>query len=236
MQILTTLEINSKPLLKAKKPRIWLTGAEGFIGHNILEQLGEKYDIYTPTHEDLDLVNSVDVEGYLADKYFDVVIHCACVGGRRNLPDEKIHFDINYDMFENILENKEHFKYLINIGSGADVLETWYGKAKRVIAQIIREHKNMINLRCFGVWGKYEKPDRFPTICLMSDEVTIPEDKKMRYIHVDELVKIVDKLIQQWPKVNKRYDLGEPILLSKFAKQLNPNIKVMVTGRGKDYV
>ena len=233
MQTLNISEISSEPFLIPRRLRVWVTARDSFIGLNILEQLD--YDFVTTTHKQLDLTNSEAVNAFLKDLYFDFVIHTACIGGRWNDKDDQKIFDDNYNMFENLLNNQNHYKYLINFGSGADQFNTWYGKAKRVIRGIIKEKSNMINLRCFGVWGKYEKLDRFPTTCIMSDEITIEEDKYMRYIHVDELVKIVDGIIQKWP-VKREIILGEPILLSEFAKQLNPNIKVIVKGQGEDYV
>ena len=233
MQILNISGILSEPILNLKRPRVWITARNSFIGRNILEQLD--YDFIATTHKDVDLTNPEAVNAFLSPLYFDYVIHTACVGGRQNDTDDQQIFDANFDMFENLLNNQDHYKYLINFGSGAEKDNTWYGKSKRIISMIIKEDPNMINLKCYGVWGKYEKPDRFPTTCIMSDEITI-EDKLMRYIHVDELVKIVDMIIKKWPKTKREVTIGEPILLSKFAKQLNPNIKVIIKGKGKDYI
>src|SRR3990167_11459669 len=148
MQTLNISEIPSEPFLNPKRFRIWVTARNSFIGLNILEQLD--YDFIATTHKDLDLTNFKAVSAFLKDLYFDYVIHTACIGGRRNDPDDQTIFDANFDMFENLLNNQDHFTYLINFGSGADRLNTWYGKSKRIISMIIKEHPNMINLRCFG--------------------------------------------------------------------------------------
>ena len=235
---------SSKPKLKPKLNSCWVTSANSFIAKNILEQLKGKYVFTTTTHQELDLCDSEAVNAFLKDKYFDCVIHTACVGGRGasspNFKDTQDIFDKNYNMFENLLNNQDRFKYLINFGSGADKFNTdkynnWYGKAKRVIALIIKEHKNMINIRLYGVWGKYEDETRFPTYCTTHDTVDI-EDKLMRYINVDKLVKIVDGIIQRWPKGKREMTAGEPIRSSEFAKILNPNIKVNIKGKGEDYI
>lgn len=231
--ILNTSEQHSE-ILFTKRPSVYITAANSFIARNIMEQLD--YDFTTTTHNELDLTSEIEVEEFFKDNYFDYIIHTACIGGRRNQPDTVETFDANYDMFENLIANQDHFGYLINFGSGADKLNTWYGKSKRVIANIIKGHKNMVNLRCFGVWGKYEKEDRFPTYCQTHDEVIIEEDKLFRYIYIDSLVKIIDGLIKKWPKTKREMTLGEPILLSEFAKQLNPNIKVIIKGKGEDYI
>jgi len=131
---------------------VWVTARNSFIARNILEQLD--YDFITTTHKQLDLTNSKAVSAFLKDLYFDYVIHTACIGGRRNDPDDIKIFDDNFDMFENLLNNQSHFEYLINFGSGADQFDTWYGKAKRVIRGIIKVRPDIVNLRCFGIWGK----------------------------------------------------------------------------------
>ena|SRR3990167_7340727 len=232
MMILNISAQPYEPSLKTKPKSIYLTAGSSFLARNILEQLD--YGFTATTHDQLDLTDHMAVTSFFKDKYFDYIIHTACVGGRRNGVDDMSVFDANIDMFMGLLANRTHFGRLINFGSGADQFNTWYGKAKRLIANIISGDDGMVNLRLFGVWGKYEKPDRFPAYCLSHSKVMIDEDKRMRYIHVDDLVKIVDRLIQQWD--SREMILGKPILLSKLAKQLNPNIKVIVKGKGEDYV
>ena len=101
MQILNTSEILSEPLLNPKRPSILITAKRSFIAQNILEQLD--YDFTAIGREDVDLTNNEAVSAFLKDKYFDYVIHTACVGGRRNEEDTIEIFDRNYDMFENLL-------------------------------------------------------------------------------------------------------------------------------------
>lgn len=233
MQILN-ISASSWTLSAPRLLKVYITARDSFIAKNIMEQLD--YDFTATGRDQLDLTNSEAVDAFFEDKYFDVVIHTACMGGRRTDKETRKTFDDNYDMFENLRNNQDRFRYLINLGSGADTLGTHYGNAKKVIANIIREKPNMFNLRCFGVWGKYEKPDRFPSYCTTHKQVTIKEDKLMRYIHVDRLVNHINGLILDWPLKTREITVGEPVLLSEFAKQLNPNIKVIVKGKGKDYI
>ena len=67
--------------------KILVTGGSGFIGRNIIKFLGKDYDLYTPTRSQLDLSDEEEVKKYLQNKFFDVVIHCAIIGGRRTRPD-----------------------------------------------------------------------------------------------------------------------------------------------------
>lgn len=64
-----------------KKFRIFLTGGSGFIGRNIFEQLGEKYTILIPSHQELELTDAEAVREYLGSHPVDVVVHTANVGG-----------------------------------------------------------------------------------------------------------------------------------------------------------
>ena len=233
MQTLNISEIPFDPLLKPKRLKVWITAKNSFIAKNIMEQLD--YDFISTTHKELDLLDTQAVDDFLKDKFFDVVIHTARIGGRRNEPDMEIDALENIVMFENLLINRHCFDILINIGSGAEIKPTtYYGSAKFHIAEYIERLDRMYNLRCWGVWGKYEKSDRFPTYCQTHNEVEI-EEKLMRYIHVDSLIKKIEWIIETRPK-QKLFIMGEPILLSKFAKQLNPNIKVIIKSKGKDYI
>src|SRR3990167_2552135 len=142
MMILNTLEIASEPILNPRRPKVWVTARNSFIARNILDQLD--YDFTATRHSDLDLTNPEEVSAFLEDSYFDYVIHTACVGGRQSEDTQEI-FDANFDMFENLKNNQDHYKYLINFGSGAEFSNSWYGKAKRIISMIVKEHPNMVN-------------------------------------------------------------------------------------------
>lgn len=67
--------------------KILLTGANGFIGKNILEGLQEKYELFCPSSKELDLSVTEVVQGYLEKHSFvkDIVgVNCKiCVGESR---------------------------------------------------------------------------------------------------------------------------------------------------------
>lgn len=59
--------------------KILVTGAMGFLGSRILDFYSNKYDIYAPTHNEMDITNEDNVFG-IFDKYKpDIVVHCAAV-------------------------------------------------------------------------------------------------------------------------------------------------------------
>lgn len=210
-----------------------VTAKNSFVAKNIIEQL--PYGFTALTRKELDLVETKSVDAFFENKYFDVVIHTARVGGRRNEPDLETDALENIIMFENLLVNRHHYGILINIGSGAEIKpKTYYGAAKAQIARYIRGINTMYNLRCWGVWGKYEAEDRFPTYCQTHNKVKI-EDKLMRYIHVNDLIKKIEWIIETRPK-QRLFKMGKIVRLSEFARELNPNIKIAIIGNKEDYV
>jgi dTDP-4-dehydrorhamnose reductase len=62
--------------------RILITGANGFIGRNLAAALTE-YEVTKLTRQTVDLTDREAVNNFFKGKSFDVVLHCAMVGGRR---------------------------------------------------------------------------------------------------------------------------------------------------------
>tara|TARA_E500000318_G_C3396030_1_gene147898 strand:+ start:209 stop:541 length:333 start_codon:yes stop_codon:yes gene_type:complete len=100
--------------------KILITGGNGFVGRNLIKILEKDYDIYSPSSSQLDLTDEKSVEEYLRNKFFDVVIHCAIKGGRRNVQDTAFTLQDNLKMFFNLMNNKDRFDRFINFSSGAD--------------------------------------------------------------------------------------------------------------------
>lgn len=101
--------------------RIFISGASGLVGRNLVEELQKEYLLLTPTHSDVDLTSFDSVLQYLAECKPDMIIHCAGkVGGiQANMANPVSFFVENMDMGRNIvLASKElGIKKLINLGS-----------------------------------------------------------------------------------------------------------------------
>ena len=107
------------------KKKILLTGGSGFIGKNIIEQLGNKYHILAPKHAELDLADDVATLSYFKfHNTIDLVIHAAVVGGSRTEEYEKDSLKNNLRIFFNIIKNRKHVKKIIYFGSGAEYDKT----------------------------------------------------------------------------------------------------------------
>lgn len=201
--------------------KILLTGGSGFIGKNITESyLAKKYQIITPKRQELDLANDESVANFFSNnKNFDAVIHSACKAGHRNAVDTSNLFYTNTRMFFNLIKYSQHFRKLINIGSGAiydmknyqpKMKEEFFGTTipadehgfcKYVVGNYIEKAENIIDLRVFGIFGKYEDyAIRFISnaICktLFDLPITIKQNRKFDYIYIDDLMPILEFFIE----------------------------------------
>ena len=63
--------------------KIGVLGPNGFIGFNVLY----RYNWIPITREEINLLNKKSCERYFNNYHFDVIIHCAAVGGHRLVED-----------------------------------------------------------------------------------------------------------------------------------------------------
>lgn len=205
------------------KKSILLTGGSGFIGRNIIEQLGDKYTIFAPKRSELNIIDKNNVDEYLSDKKFDVVIHCAILTpGRKEQDKEEDILDYTMRGLLNLKAYEDKFEKIIYIGSGAEfdksediisvseddiglkIPKDSYGYAKYILNQIARNSKNIYNLRIFGCYGPYEQERRLIksviTYCLNNEQVILNANCRFSYVFVRDLIKVIDKVIQSTPK------------------------------------
>ena len=196
--------------------KILLTGGSGFIGRNIQESaLKDKYEILAPRHAELDCADEDSVDRYFRQNSFDYVIHAATKPGHRNAKDPTNLFYTNTRMFFNLARHFKEYERMIVIGSGAiyDMRyyhplmkeEEWklhvpadeHGFSKYVCESHIESSQNIIDLRVFGVFGKYEDyAIRFISnmICkaLFDLPLTMKQDRVFSYLYVDDLMPMLD--------------------------------------------
>lgn len=224
---------------------ILITGGSGFIGRNLLEKLPKNYHLLAPSHQELNLLDTSKVEKYFNERRIDVVVHCSNIGGTRNAIHLSNIATTNLRVFFNIVRCKERFKKIIFLGSGAEydkskplkkVREDDFGKRipideygfyKYTCSKIIENSENIINLRLFGVYGKYEDYNlRFisEAICrnILSLPIMINQNVFFDYLYINDLVKIIDFFIRK--KTTKKFfnvGTGKRIDLLAIAKNIN---------------
>jgi len=101
--------------------KIFITGANGFLGRHLVKKLGSKYDLITPTRSEVNIEKLNDLQGAIAFDEPDAVIHlaaiCGGIGANKKSPAD--FFMRNSLMSLNILSTCNFFKVkkLITLGS-----------------------------------------------------------------------------------------------------------------------
>ena len=104
------------------KKRVFLTGASGMVGKNILENINtQKFEVLTVPSSKLDLTNYNDVFDYLKTNKPDIILHCAGkVGGiQANMKDLYGFFTENLIMGVNLVKAAKELeiKRFLNLSS-----------------------------------------------------------------------------------------------------------------------
>lgn len=201
---------------------ILIIGGSGFIGRNLKEYLSrfDEYSISAPTSKELDILDETAVEEYLKSKYFDVVIHAAVYNPRVDqAKDIARELECDLRMFYHFERHQDLYGKMLYFGSGAEFDKTKditsvsddycdgglpgndYGLAKYIIAQNIRNSKNIYNLRIFGLFGKYEnwKATFISGACckaIKSLPITIRQNVYFDYLYIDDFCKIIKWFIE----------------------------------------
>jgi GDP-L-fucose synthase len=247
------------------KKTVLITGGRGFIGRNIIEYMEDKYHILSPTHNELDLLDEDRVRVYLTESKIDIIIHCAVRTGHRNAKDPSGQLYHNTRMFFNLARNEDQFEKMIYLGSGSEYDNRHYkhrmkeeyfdehipedegGFSKYIISKYIEKHKNITELRIFGIFGKYEDyAIRFISnlICkaIYDLPLTMNQNRVFDYIYINDLMPILDYFIEHETKNNiynvtpdksvRLLDLAKKI---KKISQKDIEIRVAKDGLGPEY-
>ena len=227
---------------------IFITGSNGFIGSHLKEYLKEnhpKYTLFTPSSNELDLVDEKAVDKYILINKVDIIIHLANRGGGRDVSDMKNIIEYNLRIFFNIVNHEKNVKKIISFGSGAEygkhkpivdakeddyLLEQphdEYGFYKSVTSKYIEKSDNIVQLRIFGAYGEYENY-RFKFISnaivknILHLPITINKNVFFDYIYIVDLVRMVDWFIHNDSK-EKIYNIttGKKVDLITLANLIN---------------
>lgn len=243
-----------------KKKTLLILGSSGFIGKNLVEKFSKKYKILKPLHKELDLIDQKTVTSYFRKHKVDIVINAVVIGGSRKEEHEEDALKNNLRIFLNLIENKRYYKKMIHLGSGGEydksrpiinIREDNLGKYipvddyslfKYICSKVIEKSENIVSLRIFGLFGKYENYRyRFISnaICknILGMPITINQDVYFDYVYIDDFIRIIEYFINNKEK-HKFYNIGtgKKINLIRLAKTIN-NIsetksKIIVKNRG----
>jgi len=246
---------------------ILITGAEGFVGRNLVEFfLSKKYSVLFPTEDELDLTHSDVVEKYLKDNPIETIIHCATtLRDGTSYPVNTC--ENNLRMFFNLQKHMIPSMKMINLGSGSEygrkywhkkmpeeyfnehIPEDGHSYSKYLISKYIKEinNENLICLRIFGIFGKYEDY-RYKFISnaivknLLKMPIVINQNVIYDYIYITDFFRIVEYFVNNKTK-NKIFNVTptESIDLVTIANLINKvsdsksEIHVLNKGIGVEY-
>ena len=194
---------------------ILVTGANGFIGSNIIKLLSNdtNFKFFNGNRNSIDLYSTESIERYLDKNQIDTVIHCAIEGGSRLKTDDANTFYNNILIFENLYYCRNLLHKVINLASGAEfdretdihfineeniferIPKDYYGLSKNIIAKKALTANNFYNLRLFGCFDENELDSRFIKSCILksriNETIIIHEDKIMYFFYIQDLISIV---------------------------------------------
>lgn len=205
--------------------RVCVLGAGGFVGKNLLRGT----DWIGVTRQELDLTDQDAVNTYFTTHTYDVVIHCAVIGGSRLEPDDGNVTHKNIIMFENVARV---FKgMLLYFSSGAALRGNPptdpYGLSKWIIDRRIDTIENAHSLRIWGCYGPGELPTRFSAVCKRDGHVVIDRDRYFDFIDIEDVKKIVTEYVLG-ERSEKVCDLVYPekLLLSQWAGRFGATFEI----------
>ena len=215
--------------------KVCVLGSNGFVGNNLLKDT----NWIGVTRCELDLTDQHAVEKHFNEHKYDVVIHCAVVGGSRlKLDDGDVAYK-NILMFENVVRV---FKgKLIYLSSGAALRGNPptdpYGLSKWVIDRRIETIPNAYSLRIWGCYGPGELPSRFSAVCKREGHVVIDQDRYFDFIDIEDVRKIVKEYVNG-NKIKKECNLVyiEKLLLSQWAEKFDATWEIVDNSKmGESY-
>ena len=235
---------------RRSKLNIFVTGARGFIGRNLVEYLDNNpnYLLFYPYHQELELLETDKMAAFIKKNKIEIIINLASVGGTRKTGYDKGKTDVvtqNLRIFFNLVRCLDQVKLMIHAGSGAEysrphyqtqmsedyfdtyVPEDAYGFSKYVCSKYIQNSKKIIGLRFFGVFGKYEDYTiKFISNAIAKKLLGLPiviyQNVYFDYLYIDDLVRIIEWFMNQKSK-HKVYNVatGKRVSLLTIARKIN---------------
>jgi dTDP-4-dehydrorhamnose reductase len=179
--------------------RILLLGKTGLLGSEFFDLLSRREDIelVAPTHRELDLLNALAVDAFLAGQFFDRIIDCVGYTEVDSAETERGRCkQLNIQILETLLSHRQpiiHFStdYVFNIPLGEEICENrervplnYYGETKFQAEKLLEQYSALWwNIRTswlFGSHGKNfittirEKSVLQPSLRVVGDEIGRP--------------------------------------------------------------
>lgn len=182
-----------------KNKRIIISGANGFIGHHLVNRLAEDNTII-PLTQNLLYGSVMRLEAFLIKEKPDYLFHLAAYGNHYFQTEEDRVIVANLFALSNLLQASMNIKYkgFLNFATTYHNEESgsFYGATKAggeylVRAFVNKYKKPIVNIRPYSVFGEYEWDFRFlPTISnqiRQGKEITV-SDVSHDWIYVEDFI------------------------------------------------
>lgn len=238
--------------------KVLITGGTGFIGSKITDELLNRgYEVHALVYppfapekknfiqHEMNLLDSVAVENFLAQNRFDSLIHLAWYVGA------KCHVsDLNLDWVIatlNLLKSfKEHggktflgagtcseyeykYGYLTEDETPTDP-QTLYGNGKNAVYNVAKVYCRQNEIvfkwpRIFNLYGPNEKPQRLmPSVinsCLKGEEVKVSDCLKFQdYLHVEDTARAIVEVFESNLQGAVNICSGKPVQLREIVSKI----------------
>jgi GDP-L-fucose synthase len=211
---------------------ILVTGANGFIGSNIIKLLSNdiNFNLFKGTRDSIDLYSIDSIEKYIYKNQINAVIHCAIEGGSRLKQDTYEIFYRNILMYENLIKFNDRYKIFINFGSGAEfdrrydisnvnecdifnIIPTdFYGLSKNIISKLSVHYCTSVNLRIFGCFYHNELSTRFIKNNINNyinhKSMIIHQDRYMDFFYMDDLINVIEYSLNNPHSTDKNINMS----------------------------
>lgn len=245
--------------------RVLLTGGTGFIGRNVIPILRSECVLFTPSRDELNLLDEDAVRRFIKNNGIEIVIHSANPNPVKNGRDhsDKM-FEDSLRCFMNLYRCENLYQLMYTVGSGAEynkerdiisikeeeefrsIPKDSYGFAKYIMNSLICKSNKQCNLRVFGCYGPTDYFTKFIThainCCIDKTDITIRQNCYFDYIQVTDFAKILLHFIYNSPQyrsynvcTGKKYSLIEIANIVKMKMDSDSDIKVLRQGINNEY-
>lgn len=204
--------------------KILITGKMGFIGSHLIENLSVEYDVISTSRNELELSNPDQVCEFLTNNKFDLIINTATTGGKTGNIDGPETLYNNLAITFNLLKFKHPNTKIFNFTSGYELDKNidhsgdnsnfidyypldYYGMSKNIISRIHNNHPDVYTFRLFGVYGEYEKDNRFIKRSIIKyinhQPLIVVQDRYLDFIYIDDIIKVIKYYIKN---INNKLD------------------------------
>jgi NADH dehydrogenase len=213
---------------------VLITGATGFVGSNLVEELSKKRyvrlrcilkndEVYSFSSKNIDIMggsleNSLFLEK--ATKGINIVIHLAAVINSKKISD---FYKVNVEYTKNLLNSckKNKVKKIIFFSTIDAILPLrgLYGESKLRAENLIKgSGLNFIILRPSVIYGKNDRKNLSQLVDKIKDHKFIPiignGNYKRNPIYISDVLNVITRCIESDKFNNNTYELGGPTVVS----------------------